>query len=100
MLLKTTTNGLIVDGFLVGTPQVDMLMDVDIDGRNNLHAAGFIGSEFQLPAEGPPSVFRTSGLLLWGCEPYRRNARIWLTPMPQQAVLRATVEPTCRVEFR
>ena len=53
MLLKTTTNGLIVDGFLVGTPQVDMLMDVDIDGRNNLHAAGFIGSEFQLPGGGP-----------------------------------------------
>jgi hypothetical protein len=53
MLLKTTTNGLIVDGFLLGTPQVDMLVDVDIDGRNNLHAVGFIGSEFQVPGGGP-----------------------------------------------
>ena len=53
MLLKTTTNGLIVDGFLVGTPQDDVLVDVDVDGHNNLHAAGSIGSEFQLPSGGP-----------------------------------------------
>ena len=52
MVLKTSVNGVIQDGFLFGSPEVDLIYDMEVDAHSHLHVSGFIGSEMQYPQSG------------------------------------------------